>query len=94
MKQNIVFLTTTLEDNPSNTEHFKYRLGVSTDTLIVVDAKNTLLQTLVPGIGNEGYICMFQTEDDFYDAMRDIKQRLLAGESGVDIIFPNGVMNV
>lgn len=59
---------------------FPYLLVVSSDSLYILSPdKKTIVEIIIEGKDNDGYVCASDNEDDFLDAIIDIKRDILAG---------------
>jgi len=66
---------------PSLTEqdHYPYLLGISSDTLVVINSNEELVETLILGKDNEGLLCCLQDEDSFLEAISEISKVIKRG---------------
>ena len=64
----------------SNDKSYEYLLAVSTDSLYVLSPdKSRIIETIVEGEDNDGYLLSADCENDFLDAIVIIKRDILSG---------------
>ena len=67
---------------------FQYLLAVSTDSLYVLSPdKSRIVETIVEGKDNDGFILSLDCENDFLDAIVIIKRDILSGVNPLDWIL-------
>lgn len=68
--------TLTVIDNNHN---YEFLLGVSTDTLIVLDNNKELVEWIVEGNDTNGVVAQADNEDEFLDSIIIIKEMIASG---------------
>ena len=67
---------------------YEHLLVVSSDSLYILSPDRTkIVETIVDGKDDDGYICATDNENDFLDAIIDIKRDLLNGVNPLDWIL-------
>jgi hypothetical protein len=67
---------------------YDYLLVVSSDSLYILSPDRTkIVEVIVDGLDNDGYICAADNENKFLDAIVDIKRDILAGLNPLDYIL-------
>jgi hypothetical protein len=79
--------TLTLKGKQTNST-YDYYLGVSSDTLLVLDKEKVeVVEEIIRGIDNSGLLLEACDEDCFLEAITMIKQLILAGKNPLQIII-------
>lgn len=64
---------------------YSYLLAVSSDSLYVLSPdKKEIIETIVDGTDDDGYICAADSENDFLDGIIQIKSDILSGLNPLD----------
>jgi len=71
-----------------NEQQYEYLLAVSMDGLYILSPDKTkIVETIVDGKDNDGYVCACENENAFLDAIIDIKRYILAGHNPLAYIL-------
>lgn len=72
----------------SDDKSYEYLLAVSTDSLYILSSdKSRIVETIVKGKDNDGYLLSADCENDFLDAIVIIKRDILSGLNPLDWIL-------
>jgi hypothetical protein len=72
----------------SDDESYEYLLAVSSDSLYVLSPdRSRIVETIVKGKDNDGYLLSADCENDFLDAIIIIKRDILSGVNPLDWIL-------
>lgn len=64
---------------------YNYLLAVSSDSLYILSSdKSRIVETIIDGIDNNGWMFSAETEDDFLDGINIIKKDILSGNNPLD----------
>jgi len=66
---------------------YNYYLGVSSDTLLVLNKEVELVEEIIRGIDDKGLLMEACDEDCFLEAITTIKQLILSGENPLKVIL-------
>jgi hypothetical protein len=67
---------------------YPYLLVVSSDSLYIMSPDRTMLiETIIEGKDNDGYVCAADDEDHFLECIIDIKRDILNGFNPLDWIL-------
>lgn len=72
----------------SDNSSYEYLLAISSDSLYILSPdKHRIVETIVEGKDNDGYIASTDCENDFLDAIITIKRDILSGLNPLDRIL-------
>lgn len=67
----------------SMSNSYLYLLAVSTDSLYVISPDRQLVETIIKGVDNKGYVVSAEDEDVFLESISLIKQCILNGQNPI-----------
>ena len=75
-------------DSTDNDSSYEYLLAVSTNSLYILSPdRSRIVETIVEGKDNDGYLLSADCENDFLDAIVIIKKDILSGLNPLDWIL-------
>ena len=66
---------------------YEYLLAITSDSLYVMSRDKRIIESIIVGKDNEGYLCALEDEDSLLEAISVLKQCIYSGNSPVKEIL-------